>query len=276
MGMLVAVAKSWLTTSRVIVAVLALAALTDLISRALPIDALAFRAWEAARYYHAPTTFFEPLKRVDVEAFGDLSNGGNVPEYRIYRREVFTTDALGFRNPPELLNSGRVRAIVMGDSFAAGASLSDDQTLAVHLDRHGVPAYSVGPLMLDPHGIRMMAARLRMTGGWVLAQHVVGVNYTYLLSAEGLAGVPIAEGPRTFADRLGRNFITGTWPLRIAANRWLRSWQDDRWFINPHKHALDIRRLANGDRMLFFPAETLEPLPQNALDAIETAVTRYR
>ena len=61
-----------------------------------------------------------------------------------------------------------------------------------------------------------------------------------------------------------------TWPLRIMAERFVKSWQDDRWLPNPFKSAVEVRRLVNGDTMMFFANESVEaglnPVQQQAID----------
>src|SRR5262247_2421093 len=59
-----------------------------------------------------------------TRASGDLAALSNRPALREFRREVFTTDAHGFRNPD---------IVVFGDSFAAGSGVSDDETLSAQL-----------------------------------------------------------------------------------------------------------------------------------------------
>jgi hypothetical protein len=262
---------------RVMTALVALVGAADVITRGLPIDALSFRAWEAMIYYRLVDTAFEPSHRYDRRSWGDLSNMGNLREHRTYRRELFTTDKLGFRNPEGFADSGRAKAILIGDSFGAGSGVSDHETLPAQLGKRGIPTYNVAPMRLDAKGMQLMAARLRMQEGWILYQQVSGLRYVYQAAAGVTSAAPADHPPVSFYDRFERNLHTPTFPLRIAADRWLKSWQDDRWFTNPYKHLVEVRTLTNGDTMLFFPGEVIDPtLPPHVLESIETTVTLYR
>jgi hypothetical protein len=262
---------------RVMTALVALFGVADLITRGMPMNVFAFRAWEAMGYYHEPDTVFEANHRYDRISYGDLSNLANLPDYRVWRRETFTTDKLGFRNPPDLVDSGKVKAILIGDSFAAGSGVPDRQTLSAQLSRRGIITYNVAPLRFDAKGMQAMASRLRMDEGWILFQHATGLRYVYLENAMGTWVVPRDHESPTFFSRFEYNLRTPTFPLRIMADRFLKSWQDDRWLTNPYKNQVEVRRLKNNDTMLFFPGEVLEPtLPQNVLDSIDKMVAIYR
>ena len=73
--------------------------LLDLGLRFIPVEPLTFRAWEALTRYRPPGAAFEPNRHYENDrAYGDIAAMGNLPEVRQYRREVFSTDAFGFRN----------------------------------------------------------------------------------------------------------------------------------------------------------------------------------
>src|SRR5438445_13721830 len=129
----------------VIPCLLAVMGLVDLGLRLMSIDPLTFRAWEALLRNRPPGAAFEPSRRYDnPRSYGDLAALGNFPELRQYRPERFTTDALGFRNVPEILNE-EVGAILPGDSFVVGSGVSDDETLSAGLiTRLGRVVYNAG------------------------------------------------------------------------------------------------------------------------------------
>ena len=84
---------------------------------------------------------FLPDRQVEMDAYGALSYRLVVPEVRVVRHNVFTTDAAGFRNPP----MAPPQVIVIGDSFVVGVGLSDEQTFPRALQRAlGVPVYNYG------------------------------------------------------------------------------------------------------------------------------------
>ena len=262
---------------RVMTALVVLVGITDLITRGMPLDRFTFRAWEAMSYYRQPDATFEASHHYDRRSYGDLSNLGNLPKYRTWRHETFTTDKLGFRNPEELADSGEVKAILIGDSFGAGSGVSDAETLSAQLTKHGITTYNVAPMRLDVKGMQAMAARLRMDEGRILYQQATGLRYVYVDSAEVRSAAPLDRQPASFLYRFERNLHAGTFPLRIVADRVLKHWQDDRWFANPYKGAVEVRRLKNGDAMLFLPGEVIEPtLPPHVLSVIDATVALYR
>src|SRR5262249_55369582 len=117
----------------VIPRLLVAACLLDVAFRFVSIEPFTFRAWETLRRYHPSGVAFEPNRRYSNErSYGDLTAIGNLPALRQYRAEVFTTDTLGFRNAAQILK-GPVDAILVGDSFAVGAGVKDDQTLPSRL-----------------------------------------------------------------------------------------------------------------------------------------------
>ena len=90
----------------VIPSLLVVVCLLDIASRFVSIDPLTFRAWEAVSRYRPAGAAFEPNRRYrNARSYGDLTAMGNLPGLRQYRTEVFTTDALGFRNAAHVLDS---------------------------------------------------------------------------------------------------------------------------------------------------------------------------
>src|SRR5713226_1820063 len=119
--------------------------LVDASLRFMSIDPLTFRAWEAMTRYRPLGAAFEPDRHYSNErAYGDSAAMGNLPALRQYRRETFTTDALGFRNVA-VRRSEPVAAILIGDSFAVGSGVSDEETLSSRLTRlAGCTVYNAG------------------------------------------------------------------------------------------------------------------------------------
>src|SRR5919198_2974410 len=119
--------------------------LVDVSLRFMSIDPLTFRAWEALTRYRPLGAAFEPNRHYSNErTYGDGAAMGNLPELRQYRRETFTTDALGFRNVA-VPRSAPVAAILIGDSFAVGSGVSDEETLSSRLSKlSGCTVYNAG------------------------------------------------------------------------------------------------------------------------------------
>ena len=220
----------------------------DGVTRALPIDWLTFRPWEAAVQSRPPDAAFEPNRRITCDrCYGDLANLTNLPAYRVYRPEVFTTDGWGFRNsvptPP-----GSARVLLVGDSFAGGASLSNPDTLAARLGaRLGAGVYNTAPMVIGPSGLKALAAHLRMSSGVVLVQHL-GWAVTPEPGTDG--AVPHEQPAVTARDRFVRSFSSNLFPLRVLANQAVKPLRNGWLLANPDRDLATVEQLANGQPML--------------------------
>lgn len=118
----------------------------------LPLDAFAFRSWEAVAMSRnpwiqqfAPTMPFYPETRLEKTETGDLGH------HTIFAREkkvVWEVDSWGFRNGLDA--AGPYDVVIVGDSFTAGSGLSQKQTLASSLERlSGLRAYAYAPGEVD-------------------------------------------------------------------------------------------------------------------------------
>ena len=114
-------------------ALLVVTAIANVVLRLLPPDVMAFRSWEAVTLFVTSIGPFATNKHYyNPAATGDLSGLANLPEFRRPHAEAFTTGAHGFRmydpdvdRPPA--------ALLFGDSFGAGASVSDEACLGARL-----------------------------------------------------------------------------------------------------------------------------------------------
>jgi hypothetical protein len=103
----------------------------------------AFRPFEVIR---TDGPVFRPNRRVEMDAYGAMSYRLAMPELRIVRHNVFTTDDAGFRNP----SMPRPSIVVLGDSFIVGVGLSDEQTFPRALSRRlRTPVYNYGAQMSE-------------------------------------------------------------------------------------------------------------------------------
>ena len=98
---------------------------------ALPIDAFTFRCWEALargegpwRSKWVPGAPFYPGIRLEKVETGDL---GHNTEFAVAKPVVWQTDDWGYRKSPS--EQGPYDAVIVGDSFTAGAALTQRDTL---------------------------------------------------------------------------------------------------------------------------------------------------
>lgn len=200
---------------------IALCVVLDVATRFLPLDWFAFRAWEVVTSHRAPTGPFRASTRLELElSSGDLAALANAPAHRQYRRERFTTDAWGFRTDGKA--RGPALGVVVGDSFVAGAGLSDDETLPAQLgERLGGQFLNAGghPVPRWPD-VERLRARLGLDGGLVLTV----VTEKSDVPSAGFEGRPAfadvaaeaTDAQAVWAERLEQ---LGTSRLQIAARR---------------------------------------------------------
>lgn len=251
----------WSRLSFLLSALILLAMLLDVGLRRIPVSRVAFRAWEASRFYPTsigPLTpnfsFFIP------RAYGDLSNFGNRPQYRVYRPERLTTDAFGYRNPPHPEGGGPIRIVLLGDSFIGGAALSDDETLSAQLtSQTGARVYNAAGTS-DWEGFAELLARLQVRGAIVILE-ISEVFITGNLELDSPPGHWAVRGLRRTLPRKQYRDIRALWriafgwsqysPLRIYLTRSFRTLQNDRWLPNPTAAQAITGALDNGHQMLF-------------------------
>ena len=245
---------------RVIPCLLVVVFLADLVSRVPSIDPLTFRAWEAMSRNRPPGAAFEPNRRyVNARAYGDLASFGNLPAMRQYRPEVFTTDALGFRNPPHVLG-GEVSAILIGDSFAVGSGVSDDETLSSRLTKiTGCVVYNAGSDLgrVVPKEVLALARRLHLRNHLVMRLYAEDAAVPPMPTRrERLLWDLEARMPARLRALIGRlRGLAAVGPLQVLSGRAVKALEDDR--ILPNRYAGYVVRatLDNGDPMLFQASE---------------------
>ena len=246
--------KSRWAMGRVVPRLVLLACLGDVGMRLERVDPWTFRAWEALSAYRSPAAPFEANRRFEkTDSYGDLAALGNMPELRQYRSEVFTTDALGFRNPPGA-SSRPPAAIVVGDSFVVGSGVSDDETVTSRLGALlGCPVYNAGGIDPDPDRLLALARKLNLDRGLVIHQFAEDFEMPAAPSEarrryqKALAALRPEVG--SLVGRV-RGMLTIS-PLQIASEHALKAWEDGRILPNRYVGRVVRGRLASGDSMLF-------------------------
>ena len=243
--------------------------LLDLVLRFIPLDPLTFRAWEAMlRHYPNAVGPFIPSKHYHRDnSYGGVAGIGNLPALRHYHSVDFTTDAYGFHNPPALAQ-GNAIGIVVGDSFAVGSELPEDQSLSAQLtERFGEYFYNAGsPQPLHLRSLEAVAQRLDIHHGLVIYE---------FLESRALQDPPSAtpDGARGAAqtflfrvlgqewtDRLGTplNGLHSS-PLRALSAKLVKKIQDNVLLPNSFASFVIKEKLSNGEPIVFLPAEFKSP-----------------
>jgi acetyltransferase AlgX (SGNH hydrolase-like protein) len=261
-------ARTW-SIGRVLPRLMFLALLLDLVLRFVPLDPLTFRAWEAMlrRYPNAVGPFIPNKHYHRDNSYGGVAGIGNLPALRHYHSVDFTTDADGFHNPPALAQ-GNPLGIVIGDSFAVGSELPEDESLSAQLT-HRFRAYfynAGGPEALPLRSLRTLTERLHVHHGLVIFE---------FLESRALGDPPAAtpDGGRGAAqaflframgadwtDRLGTplNELHAS-PLRALAVKLEKGIQNDALLPNSFASFVMQERLRNGEPIVFLPAEWKSP-----------------
>ncbi len=241
----------------------------DLVFRFVPLDTLTFRAWEAAlrRYPNAPGPF-APNKHYHWDnSYGGAASIGNLPALRHYHPADFTTDAYGFHNPPALSQPNPV-GILIGDSFAVGSELPEDQTLTAQLTRlSGFYFYNAGgPQPLRLRSLQSVAQRIGLHHGFVIYE---------FLESHALDRPPSATpdgghgwGQTTFLRLLGTNWGDRlrtpsnefhASPLQGLSVKIEKNLQNGVFLPNSFSAFVVQAKLSNGLPMVFLPYEFKSP-----------------
>jgi SGNH hydrolase-like domain, acetyltransferase AlgX len=240
----------------------------DAVSRFFSYDHVAFRPWEAMmRFRVLDLGPFEPNKRyLNERTYGALASMGNYPELRQYHREVFTTDAFGFRNAPESAYR-HADLLLVGSSFTGGAALSDEETLSSQLGKETrLATYNaMGADLSDERQLRDLTERLSLRGGVVIHEYVDGSGP---LSPESIRDTD--QGVRQTVRRaFGRGYPTllsahayaRGWlndsPLKLLAFKGFKAIEDDKLLPNSFTGNVTRAQLSNGDTILFHNEEVL-------------------
>lgn len=248
--------RQW-CVGRIVPAIVALVFVADIAARFLPIERLTFRAWEALVRFPAPCGHFRANASYDeAYTYGDLAALGNMPQHRIYRREVFTTDHRGFRRNARGLSSAREhQVIVLGDSMVVGSSVNDEETLVARLEQGlSIGVYNAGTSaesLLDVGSILELARSLKMAQGTVLYQHI---GRTALPSAAEFARQPSCNAWRKQMSLWYTGWVD-TSPLKIVAEKTLRYVLDDSILPNAYQNKVIKKTFTNGDAILFYRAD---------------------
>lgn len=239
----------------------------DISLRSMPPRMVFFRAWEAARLFATAGGPFAPNFHYENDrSYGDLSNMANLPRFRQYHREVFTTDNFGFRNMPGA-NAGEIpAAILVGDSFGVGSGVPDNDTLSAQLTNRLSDGYVYNGATDQPswNTTNELIQRLHMRGGliiWEVSERTLLPESVRAESSNSAGIFPPGAWPSSKRNRAIRAFTE--WadslliysPLKTFLIRGFRKIENDELLPNPSADLCQAGRLRNGDSMLFLDSE---------------------
>jgi hypothetical protein len=257
-----------LSIARVAPTIILVSLLLDIGLRFIPPSRVAFRAWEALVAFAPPSTAFVPNARYEnPRSHGDLPNIGNLPRFRQYRHEIFTTDFRGFRDSQRIEDNSKPDVLLIGDSFGVGSGVSDVDSPGVRLasmlhrcvyNAAGRPDHR-GDLDLALELIRRLGMHSR-TVVWEISERTelpegqTGVDR----AARGLRFLPASLRPAARHVRKRIEQVQLYSPLEILLSRAYRHLQNDRILPNTPASNVFVAQLSNGQEMLVLATE----LPQ--------------
>ena len=224
---------------------------------------MSYRVWEATRTFGEATPFRSTVRYDRPRVYGNLAALGNQPDLRDYHRIVFTTDSLGYHNPPETRPHAAPGAILFGSSFSAGTEVSDGEDLSAELTAlTGRWVYNAAPGEPVPVTVEAIARRLGLERGVVIYEYFEGTGPPAIRATapdprelrcrRALGGwdTPATCGAFTWAaDRLEVS------PLQVFTSRLYRRAQNDVLLPNTSASRVIRTRLANGAEVLFLAQE---------------------
>jgi hypothetical protein len=227
--------------------------LLDISSRFIPPAAVCFRAWEEMQLFATNSGPFVPgTVYSNPKSYGDLANLGNLPHMRQCHQEVFSTDTAGYRNQHTAATPFN-GILLLGDSFAAGSGVTDEQSLGRQIARiSGLPVYNAAASSFNA------LDDLQMNCGLVIWEQS---ERNFLLSVPeiGWKGRLIRGlGNHGQMVRSVAIYLSSWWsysPMQIWCDRAVKVLQNDRVLPNPYRQFVESRRLSNGQEILFLSSE---------------------
>jgi hypothetical protein len=256
--------RNWMGLRILIPSLLLATLIVDVALRFVPPQRIAFRAREPASLFATAEGWFAPNFCYENDrSYGDLPNLGNLPpRFRQYRREVFTTDEFGYRNPPSGGSNDMPAAIVVGDSFAVGAGVSDWDTLSGQLMTHlsGRRVYNGAGGGAQWKMTHELIQRLHMRDGLVIWEVLERSQLPESVRAETSDFSKIADRiasptSKTYRTLRALKHWTQSYlaysPLSIFLTRGFEKVENGVWLPNPLEKVVLVAQLRNGDSMLF-------------------------
>jgi hypothetical protein len=252
--------------------ILALGMCLDIGLRFVPDACFGFRLWQIIHHFPPKDGMFTPgVVHRDDHTYGDLAWMANLPlPFRRYHAETVTIDEFGYRNVPSVAASRSIDAIVIGDSYALGNGVNDDETFAAKLSAETqLTVYNGADLSPQLSRIQAIAHRYRMHHGLVLYEYLERQDLPTcaIPSLQTQVKEQIKSrinGMDTTRYLYGLKRIS---PVRLLAERAFQKIANGTVLPNPLEKSVVKKTLINGETILFLPEEirkTYEQRPVNA------------
>lgn len=193
----------------VLIGLWALVGLAQVLSPLLPPpEFFCYRAWECALGHDRP---FIPWYVWRAPASGDLSHTAGAPQLNRFRAQTFTTDEYGFRDRVGQADR-HPDVVIVGDSFAAGAAVSDGELLDAMIEKEtGLVVYNLATLRL--RNFYTDQRFLDHPPRWVIAFHVERdlAPENFVLLKGDKPWTPQRFADRAAYDRSLRPGVRGRW-----------------------------------------------------------------
>jgi hypothetical protein len=265
-------------TSRWIVAVLCVWLVTDVLSRALPLEWLNILPEHIATRRPGMYAPFIPNLRLHYDPWvGETALTGNLSPTETRSPVEFSTDSLGFRLTPGVPPNGKADLLLSsGASFAYGGGLSDDETFASVVSREsGLRMYNGGHFFWDLQGLDALDWLLGKLNHqhpalvlleWEQAEHeisnLVGLPWKTDRAGMALLGTDRYQQVRRDVQyaRVYLNAVLNISPLEVLSIRAFKSLCNDQILPNRYRQAVVERAMPNGKRILFLRDEVVRTL----------------
>jgi hypothetical protein len=203
-----------------------------------------------------------PRTFVAGAAIADGARVSNRLDFLTFRRERFTLDQRGYRNPPQF-KIDHPRVMLVGSSFSLGLALNDEDIFNVRLNRELGPvvynASSTFEPVVNASDLIEKARSAGMHGGWILYEALNRAPVEYRSSS----GHSFAEVARqriesrpylTPARGLLRSMGQPAALMRLATLLNMRL-ENDRFLPNPFKNGYVEEELLTGRHVLVFAGD---------------------
>ena len=203
-----------------------------------------------------------------------------------FRRERFTTDVRGYRNPPEMAID-KAKALLFGSSFSLGLALNDEDVLSARLNQQLGPVIYNVAITFEPvlRADRMIetSGSVGMKNGWILLEvpnrkplefgppsprrPLRLIVRQWIQNRRMPAAAPVISLPIRISSPAALMRVATLLNLRL---------HDDRLLPNPFKDRYSEEQLITGQHVLVFSEDKRFAQNPTGLQGTANALVRLR